>query len=1309
MKTSAHNIRILSLLLLFILLHSISEAKQYFFQQIPSQNGLSSMVRCMEVSQEKGYVWIGTRSGIGRFDGYEQRRYLRGNVTHILEDEEHTIWVITEKGVFRYNEIEDNFILVRDKDNNPVIASSLCLWEDGVIFGGRGRLYKYNYEDHIINLFHTLKPNGKYHISNLYQWDSHTLLATNRWAKALFIDIATGNTRPVPFNSEQIISLLIDRKGNVWVAHYNQGVSCYGRNGKQLQTYHTQNSPLKTNVVLSLEEHNGQIWMGTDGGGIHILNPQTGKISTLRYIPGDRYSLPANSILCLYNDKSNNMWAGSVRNGLINIKEVGMKTYQDVLPGQNYGLSEKTILSIYQDNDNPIWIGTDGGGINLFDPATGKFHHILSTWEEKVASITGMDKNHLLVSLFSQGLFVFHKETHRYQPLVIINDSINDILCHRGKTVNVYQNTPETILMLSETPYKYHIGKKQFIPITKGKGITDIVGTLLPINSTGEDCYLHDLEHIYKINSSLNELELIFTCQTDTVFNSVSLDENGLLWIGSNYGLSYYNPVTKQYTLVPNTLINEISSLICDRQGRVWIGTEEKLFAYLIKEKKFILFGEPDGVVQNEYLEKPRLLSSSGDIYMGGVNGLLHINRHLPDEPALLPTLQLADILVGGERVYDRISNDHQLSVNEKSKPIIIKIITRNKDIFRKPMYRYTITGLNGQNIYSYLPEINLSSLPTGSYHIKAACSTRNGDWTADYDILTLIVLPPWYKSGWFILSCTLFIFVSVILIFILLLRNKETKLKWAMKEHEQQVYEEKVRFLINISHELRTPLTLIHAPLKQLMDKLTADNENYPLIQSICKQSERMKNILNTVLNVRKMEVGQSTLHVQSIQLDEWAEQLISDFKPEASVRGITLVYQPEPEIQTLCFDKEKCTTILTNLLINALKYTPDESTISISTRLSEDKRVRISISDQGPGLKDVDTNNLFVRFYQGNNSRPGTGIGLSYSKILVEQHGGNIGAYDNKNFGSPGATFWFELPLNTEPGNITLHPQEYLNTLLAPTQETESIPKQQEENKTAPNHTLLVVDDNKDLTDYLATALKDRFKTIWVAADGEEALRLCRKKRPHIVVSDIQMPRMNGYELCKQIKEDLEISHIPVILLTARNDEESQLYGYKNGADAYVTKPFEVSMLYAIICSQLHNRERMRTRYTDIGPLPPPEEGTFSSADEEFLNRLNQIITEHLDNEQLGIPFICDKIGISRASLYNKLKALTDMGANDYITQIRMERAIWLILHTELSVNDIADKTGFSTARYFSTVFKQHTGCSPTQYREKPPVSTQ
>lgn len=1301
MRKTTHIVSFICLLFFFFLSCSTSEAKQYLFQQIPTQNGLSSMVRCLEVSPEKGYVWIGTRSGIGRFDGYELKRYLRQNVTHLLEDKEHNMWAITEKGVFRYDESDDEFKLVRDKDNNPVVANSICLWEDGVILGGRGRLYKYSYQSHTVHLLHMLKPNSKYNISHLYKWDNNTLLATNRWAKAMFIDAATGKTRPVPFDSEQMISLLLDRKGNVWVAHYYQGVKCYDRNGHLLHTYNTRNSSLPSNVVLSLAEHNGLIWIGTDGAGITVIDPEKDQTITFKHTPGDHYSLPANSILCLYNDKNNNMWAGSVRNGLISIKETGMKTYPDALPGQSYGLSEKTILCLYQDNDAKIWIGTDGGGINRFDPATGKFYHILSTWEDKVASITGMDKNRLLISLFSKGLFIFDKRNGQYQPLTILNDSINDLLCHRGKTVNVYQNTLETILLLSEIPYSYHISKQQFTPIPYGKGVKEILGTLLPIEREGSDCYMHDLKHIYRIHAQRQKLELIYTCRGDTIFNSISRDEHGIFWIGTNYGLSNYNPATDQYTTVPNTLINEISSLICDHQGRVWIGTEGKLFAHLIKEQKFVLFGEPDGVVQNEYLEKPRLLSQEGDVYMGGVNGLLHINQRLPYELPLTPTLQLADILVSGERINGQRLQDNRLSISEKDKPITIKIITRDKDIFRKPMYRYTIGGLNGQAIYSYLPQITLNSLPTGTYQVKAACSTRNGDWTEDNEILTLIVLPPWYKSGWFILCCILFIIAGTVLTFIILLRHKENKLKWAMKEHEQQVYEEKVRFLINISHELRTPLTLIHAPLKQLMEKLSADNTVYPVIQSICKQSERMKNILNTVLHVRKMEVGQSTLHAENIELDQWAQELISDFRPEAAVRGITLLYLPHPDIQVLCFDKEKCTTILTNLLINALKYTPHHSTCTISVHPSEDKsKVRICISDEGPGLKDVDINNLFVRFYQGNNSRPGTGIGLSYSKILVEQHGGSIGAHDNK---ATGATFWFELPTNIQPGNITLHPQAYLNELLAPIQETESLTIEAEEKDDCKSQTVLVVDDNKDLTDYLATALKDSFKEIWVAADGEEALHICREKHPSIVVSDIQMPHKNGYELCKQIKEDLEISHTPVILLTARNDEESRLYGYKNGADAYLTKPFEVNMLYTIIRSQLINRERTRTRYAETSSLPTPEESTFSSADEDFLNRLNKIIHDHLENDQMGIPFICREMGMSRASLYNKLKALTTMGANDYITKIRMEKAIQLIVHTDLSVTEIADQTGFSTSRYFSTVFKQYTGCSPTQYRQE------
>lgn len=1282
-------------------LNLVASNTQYAFQQINTQNGLSSSVRCLVVSHEKGYVWIGTRSGIGRFDGYELRKYLQGNITHIIEDKEHTIWAITPKGLFYYNYPEDEFSQARDEDNNPVIASSICAWNDGVFFGGNGKLYKYDYANHQIRFLYALN-NNKYNITNLQKWDKQTLMCTNRWRNALLIDLPTGKTRPIPFDSNELITTLTDKNGNIWVAPYHQGVKCFDHNGKLLHSYNTGNSRLQTNVVLSLAERDGQIWIGTDGEGIYILNPENDTMSILTHVPGNPYSLPVNSILYLYTDSNNNIWAGSVRGGLLHIKEVGMKIYSDALPGIEYGLSEKSILSIYQDKDENIWIGTDGGGINRFNPETKKFHHVMPTWGDKVSSITGIDKRYLLVSLFSRGLFFFDKQTEKYSPLIIVNDSINKLLCQRGKAVNVYQNTPETILLLSETPYSYNLKRKEFTPIVLDKRIKEITGTLLPIYHDSLVTYVHDFKRIYRIDEQKNQLEVLYNCKKDTIFNSISADENGLFWIGSNYGLSRFNTKKQELVNIPNNLIHEISSLVCDKRGRVWIGADSKLFAHLISKGEFILYGESDGVVPNEYLEKPRLLSMEGDIYMGGVNGLLCINKQLPNEQTAPPALGLADVSVGGERMNTFISTGQSLKVEEKSKPISIKIIAHDKDIFRKPMYRYTLHGMEGQVIYSYLPELTFSGLSAGTYQVMAACSTRSGGWTKDYKILELIVLPPWYKSGWFIAFCSILVLSGIILTFTSLLRRKENKLKWAMKEHEQQVYEEKVRFLININHELRTPLTLIHAPLKELLKSLSPDDTKYPVIQSISKQSGRMKSLLNMVLDVRKMEVGQSTLNVETIELNSWIEQLVADFRPEAGMRGISLCFTPEPEVETICFDKEKCTTILSNLLINALKYTPENSQISVSVSLADDKsRVRISVSDQGPGLKDVDTNNLFIRFYQGNNSRPGTGIGLSYSKILAEQHGGSIGAYDHGN--EHGSTFWFELPSDIQPGKMTLQPQPYLNELLAPTQEVESVPNDTSIIEESQNYSLLIVDDNKDLTDYLSSALKNKFKDIKVAYNGEEALHICREASPDIVVSDIQMPRMNGYELCKQIKEDFEISHLPVILLTARNDEDSQLFGYKNGADAYLTKPFEVGVLYGIIRSQLKNRERTRARYAKAGSLPQPEESTFSHADENFLNRLNKLISDNLDNDQMGVPFLSVELGISRASLYNKLKALTGMGANDYITKLRMERAIWLLTHSKLSINEISDQTGFSTSRYFSTVFKQHTGCSPTQYKEE------
>lgn len=425
---------------------------------------------------------------------------------------------------------------------------------------------------------------------------------------------------------------------------------------------------------------------------------------------------------------------------------------------------------------------------------------------------------------------------------------------------------------------------------------------------------------------------------------------------------------------------------------------------------------------------------------------------------------------------------------------------------------------------------------------------------------------------------------------------------------------------------------------------------------------------------------------------------EVSADFVSEGEAKGIEIRYQLDEQIAEVSFDGDKCEIILTNLLINALKHSPEGTAILICTELlTKEQRVRISVSDQGCGLGQVDIDKLFTRFYQGNGERNGTGIGLSYSKILAELHGGSIGARDND---AAGAVFFFELPLRMISEEMACEPKAYLNELISD-EESEEVTDTGAFNTKA--YSLLVVDDNPDLIDFLRDTLKEKFKQVYTAADGVEALEVVRKNHPDIVVSDVMMPRMNGYELCKQIKEDIDISHIPVILLTARDDDQSQLHGYKLGADGYLTKPFEEEMLQELIRGRLRNREQTKARYMNAGILPVPEESTFSQADETFLLKLNKIIMDNLSNPALDVAFLCREVGMSRAALYNKMKALTDVGANDYINKLRLERAILHITTTDLNFTEIAEHTGFSTSRYFSTMFKQYTGETPTKFREK------
>jgi signal transduction histidine kinase/DNA-binding response OmpR family regulator len=591
-----------------------------------------------------------------------------------------------------------------------------------------------------------------------------------------------------------------------------------------------------------------------------------------------------------------------------------------------------------------------------------------------------------------------------------------------------------------------------------------------------------------------------------------------------------------------------------------------------------------------------------------------------------------------------------------------------------------------------------LRSLSPGTYQVKVSCTMKDGNWIPEQEILVLTILPPWYRTWWFFLICILLIVAGIFQAFRYALKRKDNKMKWAMKEREQQAYEDKVRFLINISHELRTPLTLIHAPLSRILHSMPTTDTYYHPLTNIFRQSQRMKNLINMVLDVRKMEVGESKIHLVPIDLSHWLTEISQDFSGECEARKVRLLLQFDTTIDKISVDKEKCDIILSNLLINAIKHSPENTAITLSTSVVNDRKfVRISVSDEGIGLKDVDPDKLFSRFYQGENEKIGSGIGLSYSKILIEQQDGHIGAADRP---EGGATFFIELPIRQDAAEIAVPPKPYINELIGADQsdrETEPILFNTSES------TLLFVDDNTDLVQFIKDSLGSLFKRIFVAYNGEEALQIARSHMPDIIVSDVMMPKMNGYQLCKTIKEDVNISHIPVILLTAKDDRQSQLNGYKNGADAYLTKPFEIEMLIELIKNRIRDRQAMRQRYMGTGLLPAPEESTFSSADENFLIKLNRIMTENLENTTFDILQLSREIGMSRASLYNKLKVLTDMSTGEYINKFRMEKAIALIKTTSLSFTEISEKVGYATSRYFSTAFKQYTGETPTQYKEK------
>ena len=781
------------IIILFLLagvkLLSSEHCVNYSFTQLSIEQGLSQSTAQSILLDHKGTLWIGTKSGLNSYTQEGIKTYLHHSgdphslpsnyINHLTEDSLGNFWIATSKGLALYDDEQDQFNTV----NFSIIYSSVGV-EGGMWFGSENAIHCYDYKSKELKTIHIEKEEGKginpvdYRIQKmLYLEDGKILIGTRKKGIYLYDCRIRQFTLLIPSSQNLLTSLYVTADHHIYTAFYGDGFYCYDRTGKMLKHYTKENSGLKNNYVLDMAEYNGNIWLATDGSGINLFTPRTFQFSQLQHIVGDYSSLPVNSITLLYKDMKDNLWAGSVRGGIFSIKETYIKTYKEAILNNTNGLSEQSVISLYEEKDGKVWIGTDGGGINLYDPSTDKFIHFPSTYGDKVVSIAEVSETELMVSLYTKGIFLFNKKTHKYRPFTIVDEETNKKECFYGYLPLANQVADGKVYIISCGTYVYHTHDHTFSRMQTDRDY-DFSNDALCLSYSNDRFSLLKCAHqAFWVDQKSDSIRLLFELEKDELITSMSYDNNRMIWTSTNKGLGFFDLESQKYHRIRTRLFNGISYLIADGKGRLWICAQNHLYSYIIKENRFILWNSSDGFPPNEILFAYQKQSNRDYIYLGGSEGLVKINTDIPYTETQIPEIYLSEILFNGSPSLKKVKeNTIKIPWNYNSLSVHFRI--KNRDVFQKYLLQYTIEGRGKQSIETYDPVLNLSSLSAGNYSIWVSCNTKNGNRTPSKQLIHIIVTPPWYKTVWFIgVAAVLFIIMTASIGYIHY-RRKERNMK---------------------------------------------------------------------------------------------------------------------------------------------------------------------------------------------------------------------------------------------------------------------------------------------------------------------------------------------------------------------------------------------------------------------------------------------------------------------------------------------------------------------------------------------------
>jgi signal transduction histidine kinase/ligand-binding sensor domain-containing protein/DNA-binding response OmpR family regulator len=1247
-----------------------------------------------------------------------------GNVSklNIMEDTKSNLWIgIWHSGVNRYNRDTDTFTRFRHDSNDSTSLSSDSVAEisrskngDIWICTANG-VNRYHYETNSFERF-VHKPGNDNSLSKGYYTYAFQDNANRMWISHEYgfdtIDLSNGKINHVQFNRSTesavprrpYLPVYADRYGYIWFAftHLDEQVDGLSIYNPKLNLFHYYEDDRDSHDGLYLKwfylygiDHSDMNWTGSSDKILNKTNPNTNRFFTIEKGEDSQYSLLSNSVRFIRPGKKDSvLWLGT-SNGLTKYSWTTGKFEHFVNDPQNpNSLCNNTVTGVAEDESGDLWITTIDG-LSKMD-SLGNF----VCFKHKIGDSTTLSDNLLFYGLeYDRNGFLwictFHSGLNRL-----------DLKNNKIKQFTKDENDPSSLDTQGEV---YHV-------------YNDKAGDLWVATDGGISRYNYEKENFSSILKGITPIQFFE-------------DRWNNFWVGTFFnGVIRLNRRTGEYHRFradhPLTQC-AVSDIVEDDDGALWISTNKGLVKYFPPDSSYMCIREEHGLPESLDLTVGAKRHDGQIVWGTWSKGLVQFDPKSIQLDQNPPRVVISDIKISNESLP--IGGDSPLKLDISSTSRLELRYNQNDISFICAALHYVKPS---KNQYAFWLEnydddwyksgttrtATYTNLDPGKYmfHVKAANS--DGLWNEKGRSLSIIIHPPWYATIW---AYTIYILIVAGIVYVIWttqLRRIRLRDALQLKQVEakklQEIDHMKTQFIANISHEFRTPLTLILGPIESMLSKIK-DADILSNMTIMRRNAKRLQRLVNQLLDLSKIEAGKLALQVQENNIIPFVNRIVQTFESQAKFKNVRLSFKAEKKHLSAYYDHEKMENVLYNLISNAIKFTPEKGCVKVTvTLVSSDSRnfqnkslalcgevIEILVTDTGKGIAKEHLNNIFNRFYQVDDkietTNAGTGIGLSLTKELVELHYGEIFVESTP---AKGSQFNIYLPL----GKKHLQDHEILQST-APILDGVEIGDQQSfqaqpvvsENINSDSSTLLIVEDNADLRIYIKSILNSQYR-IKEAKNGKDGLEKALTILPDLIISDVMMPIMDGFDFCKKIKTDERVSHIPVILLTARANMKSKIQGLDTGADDYIIKPFDETELNARVKNLIAQRQHLRARFgQDI--LMPLKDITITSVDERFLSRAVDVIGENLTNPELGPDFLGAKLGASRSQLHRKLKAIVNLSTTEFIRSIRLRRAAELVKNNFGSMTEIAYEVGFNNPAHFSRYFRLQFGCTPNKFRQK------